>query len=408
MSNSSPVIGIDLGTTYSVVAVYRNGAVDIIANDQGNRTTPSCVAFTSEERLIGEAAKNQSAKNPENTVFEAKRLIGRRFSDPIVQNDIKLWPFKVVGNHQDKPLICVKYKEEPLELSAEEVSAMILTKMKQTAESYLGGPVKDAIITCFDPDTKVLMFDGSIRNICDVKPGDALVGDDGNIRNVLSYRTGESQMYLVKQSKGVEYIVTGQHILVLKAHSVTPRVIDEHVVFYRYTDDHRNDFSRVAIKLTTQDSQNYIDQLTKTEPYLVTEDDVVEITTEKFLERRGENLKGYAFSTEETSSFLKVTPIDSTVEYKGKIRNQFVAIEVDGNGRFLLEDCTVVHNCPAYFGDSQRQATKDAGAIAGLNVLRIINEPTAAALAYGLQKTTDGEKNILVFDLGGERQYCHL
>jgi heat shock protein 1/8 len=142
------IIGIDLGTTYSVVGVYRNGAVDIIANDQGNRTTPSCVAFTGDERLIGEAAKNQASKNPENTVFEAKRLIGRRFSDSTVQKDIKLWPFKVFGNNEDKPLISVKYKDSELQLTAEEVSAMILTKMKQTAEAFLGSTVKDAIITC--------------------------------------------------------------------------------------------------------------------------------------------------------------------------------------------------------------------------------------------------------------------
>ncbi|KAH9314114.1 hypothetical protein KI387_022741, partial [Taxus chinensis] len=201
-------IGIDLGTTYSCVGVWQYDRVEIIANDQGNRTTPSYVAFTDTERLIGEAAKNQVAMNPSNTVFDAKRLIGRKFSDPIVQADMRLWPFKVVAGQGDKPLILVQYKGETKKLSAEEISSMVLTKMKEIAETYLGKTVKNAVITV-----------------------------------------------------------------------------------------------------------------------------------------------------------------------------------------------------PAYFNDSQRQATKDAGAICGLNVMRIINEPTAAAIAYGLdQKSETGsyrEKNILIFDLGG-------
>lgn len=109
---SGKAVGIDLGTTYSCVGVWQNEKVQIIANDQGNRTTPSYVAFTDSERLIGDAAKNQTAKNPVNTVFDAKRLIGRKFSDPIVQKDMKLWPFKVEAGQNDKPVICVKYKGE--------------------------------------------------------------------------------------------------------------------------------------------------------------------------------------------------------------------------------------------------------------------------------------------------------
>ncbi|XP_061338330.1 heat shock cognate 70 kDa protein 2-like isoform X3 [Gastrolobium bilobum] len=201
-----PAIGIDLGTTYSCVGVWQHDRVEIIANDQGNRTTPSYVAFTDTERLIGDAAKNQVAMNPLNTVFDAKRLIGRRVSDSSVQSDMKLWPFKVVAAAGDKPMIGVNYKGEEKLFAAEEISSMVLTKMREIAEAYLGSTVKNAVVTV-----------------------------------------------------------------------------------------------------------------------------------------------------------------------------------------------------PAYFNDSQRQATKDAGVIAGLNVMRIINEPTAAAIAYGLDKkaTSVGEKNVLIFDLGG-------
>ena len=195
-------IGIDLGTTYSCVGWWKDNRCEIIANDQGNRTTPSFVAFTDSERLIGDGAKNQSAMNPENTVYDAKRLIGRKFNDPIVQAEMKLFPFDVV-NDNDNISVRVKYKGEDKTFKPEEISSMILSKMKEIAESYIGETVTDAVITV-----------------------------------------------------------------------------------------------------------------------------------------------------------------------------------------------------PAYFNDSQRQSTKDAGQIAGLNVLRIINEPTAAAIAYGLDKK-DKEQNILIFDLGG-------
>lgn len=199
----APAVGIDLGTTYSCVGVFRDDRIEIIANDQGNRTTPSFVAFTDTERLIGDAAKNQVAMNPHNTVFDAKRLIGRRYGDAEVQADMKHWPFKIVEK-AGKPNIKVEFKGEEKEFTPEEISSMILVKMRETAEAYLGGTVNNAVVTV-----------------------------------------------------------------------------------------------------------------------------------------------------------------------------------------------------PAYFSDSQRQATKDSGLIAGLNVLRIINEPTAAAIAYGLDKKTEGERNVLIFDLGG-------
>ncbi|CAI9301509.1 unnamed protein product [Lactuca saligna] len=140
-------VGIDLGTTYSCVAVWRHNRVEIIPNEQGNRTTPSCVAFTDSERFIGDAAKNQIAMNPVNTIFDAKRFIGRRFSDDMVQADKSLYPFKITGGLNDKPVILVTYKGEEKKFSAEEISSMVLSKMKETSEAYLGVTVKNAVIT---------------------------------------------------------------------------------------------------------------------------------------------------------------------------------------------------------------------------------------------------------------------
>src|SRR3954465_13825769 len=142
----APAVGIDLGTTYSCVGIFRDDRIEIIANDQGNRTTPSFVAFTDTERLIGDAAKNQVAMNPINTVFDAKRLIGRRFNDAEVQSDMKHWPLKVLAKG-DKPFIEVEFRGEAKQFTPEEISSMVLLKMKETAEAYLGTTATDPVVT---------------------------------------------------------------------------------------------------------------------------------------------------------------------------------------------------------------------------------------------------------------------
>ena len=147
MASSKYVIGIDLATCMSMVAVWKDGKVDIIASESGNRTVPSYVSFTEEERIIGEAAKSMSSTNPRNTVFDAKRLIGRTFDDPVVQRDIANWPFKVVNDGNNRPQIVVDFKGETKHYYAEEISAMVLQKLKTMAESYLGVEIKDAVIT---------------------------------------------------------------------------------------------------------------------------------------------------------------------------------------------------------------------------------------------------------------------
>merc|ERR1719461_2043204 len=145
-SEYGKVVGIDLGTTYSCVGVFQNGKVEIIANEQGNRITPSYVAFTQTERLIGDSAKNQVASNPQNTVYDAKRLIGRKYSDRTVKADMKLWPFELIDKN-GKPYVKVEYKGATKEYVAEEISAMVLQKMKSIAEDYLGKTVTHAVIT---------------------------------------------------------------------------------------------------------------------------------------------------------------------------------------------------------------------------------------------------------------------
>ena len=147
MASSKYVIGIDLATCMSMVAVWKNNKVEIISSESGNRTVPSYVSFTNEERIVGEAAKSMSATNPKNTVFDAKRLIGRTFDDTEVQKMMNNWPFKVVNDGNNRPQIIVDFKGETKKYYGEEISAMVLQKLKSMAEAYLGEEVKDAVIT---------------------------------------------------------------------------------------------------------------------------------------------------------------------------------------------------------------------------------------------------------------------
>ena len=140
-------VGIDLGTTYSCVGVYRNNAVEIIANDQGNRTTPSVVSFTATDRLIGDSAVNAAANNPKNTIFGIKRLIGRKFNDPVLVADRSAFPFQVVCVDNEKPCVSVEWKDQVKVFTPEEISAMVLVRMKETAEAYIGKTITDAVVT---------------------------------------------------------------------------------------------------------------------------------------------------------------------------------------------------------------------------------------------------------------------
>jgi len=200
---AAPIIGIDLGTTYSVVGVYRNGKVDIIPNEQGNRITPSYVAFTENERLVGDAAKGQISSNPLNTLFDAKRLIGRKFNDPTVQKDLKVWPF-AVENQNGKPYMKVNYKNQEHTFAPEEISAMVLQKMKSIAEDYLGEEIKEAVVTVpayFDDTQRQSTKDAGTIAGLDVKriinePTSAAISygldkvTDSQERNVLVYDLG--------------------------------------------------------------------------------------------------------------------------------------------------------------------------------------------------------------------------
>jgi L1 cell adhesion molecule like protein len=192
-------IGIDLGTTYSCVGVWKDGQCEIIANDQGLRTTPSYVAFTDNERLIGNAAKNQASQNPENTIFDAKRLIGRIFSDKSTQDDIKHFPFKVIDKN-NKPIIQATYKGELKDFQPEEISSMVLIKMKETAEAYLGTKVDSAVITV------PAYFNDAQRQ--STKDAGAIAGL--NVLRIINEPTAAAIAYGLEQTKSSEE----KHILI--------------------------------------------------------------------------------------------------------------------------------------------------------------------------------------------------
>merc|ERR1711874_572410 len=198
------------GTTYSCVGTFQHGKVEIIANDQGNRTTPSYVAFTDTERLIGDAAKNQVAINPTNTIFDAKRLIGRKFGDSTVQADMKHWPFKVI-ERSTKPNIEVEYKSETKVFSPEEISSMVLLKMKETAEAYLGHDIKDAVVTVpayFNDSQRQATKDagaiayGLDKKKCEGKETNVLIFDLGGGTFDVSILTIEDGIFEVKSTAG--------------------------------------------------------------------------------------------------------------------------------------------------------------------------------------------------------------
>ncbi|CAH3165397.1 unnamed protein product [Pocillopora meandrina] len=195
----TPAIGIDLGTTYSCVGVMQHGKVEIIANDQGNRTTPSYVAFTENERLIGDAAKNQVALNPTNTVFDAKRLIGRKYDEESVRSDQKHWPFAVI-NDGGRPKIQVEYKGEKKSFFAEEISSMVLTKMKETAEAYLGSKVTDAVVTvpAYFNDSQRQATKDAVKSTC----GDTHLGGEDFDNRMVDYFKKEFQKKYKKDISG--------------------------------------------------------------------------------------------------------------------------------------------------------------------------------------------------------------
>ncbi|MED6208180.1 70-kilodalton heat shock protein [Stylosanthes scabra] len=198
-------VGIDLGTTYSCVAVWQEQhcRVEIIHNDQGNRTTPSYVAFTANQRFIGDAAKNQAAANPTNTVFDFKRLIGRKYSDPIVKNDILMWPFKVTAGADDKPMIVVTYKDQEKHFSAEEISSMVLTKMREIAEAYLESPVCLNVMMRIinEPTAAAIAYGLDKRSGC-AKERNVFIFDLGGGTFDVSLLTIKDKVFKVKATAG--------------------------------------------------------------------------------------------------------------------------------------------------------------------------------------------------------------
>jgi heat shock protein 1/8 len=213
-TSEGKAIGIDLGTTYSCEGVWQHDRVEIIPNDQGNKTTPSYVAFTDTECLIGDAAKNQVAMNPQNTVFDAKRLIGMHFTDASVQSDMKLWPFKVLSGPGDKPVIEVIYKGEKKQFSPEEISSMVLMEMREIAEAFLGRTVKNAatkdaglivglnVLRIINEPTAAAIAYGLDKKATSTKEKNVLIFDLGGGTFDVSILTIEEGIFEVKATAG--------------------------------------------------------------------------------------------------------------------------------------------------------------------------------------------------------------
>ncbi|KAF3961357.1 hypothetical protein CMV_014016 [Castanea mollissima] len=453
-----PAIGIDLGTTYSCVAVWQHERVEIIVNDQGNRITPSYVAFTPKERLVGEAAKNQVARNPTNSVFDAKRLIGRRFSDPLVQEDMKLWPFKVVGGLGDKPMIVVNYKGEEKHFSAEEISSMVLRMMRKIAETYLGTTVKNAVIAVpayfNDSQRKATKEAGGIAGLnvlriineptaAAIAYGLDKIADSIGKSNVLIFDLGggTADVSLLTIEKGVFEVKAIAGDTHLGGEDFDNRM--SLGFSFLMTMSNRGDGPAVGIDLGTTYScvavwqHERVEIIVNDQGNRTTPSYVAFTPTERLVGDAAKNqvsrnptnsvfdakrLIGRRFSDPLIQEDIKLWPFKVlcglgdkpmiVVNYKGEEKH-FSAEEISSMVLRMMREIaeaylgTTVKNAvvtvPAYFNDSQRKATNDAGGIAGLNVLRIINEPTAAAIAYGLDKIADsiGKSNVLIFDLGG-------
>ena len=203
-TTTTPIVGIDLGTTYSCVGVWANDRVEIIANDQGNRITPSYVAFSETERLIGDAAKSQVSTNPTNTIFDAKRLIGRKHDDPSVQSDMKHWPFKVIKQGNGKPIFEVEFKGERKTCTPEEISSMVLMKMKDVAAGFLGKDVKEAVVTV------PAYFNDAQRQA--TKDAGIIAGL--NVRRILNEPTAAAIAYGLDKKKGESLEMEERNVLV--------------------------------------------------------------------------------------------------------------------------------------------------------------------------------------------------
>ncbi|CRJ95487.1 hypothetical protein BN1708_002027 [Verticillium longisporum] len=473
MATPGKAVGIDLGTTFSCVAVYSNDKCDIIANDQGNRTTPSIVAFNDTERLIGDAAKNQMAMNPHHTVFDAKRLIGRKFQDSEVQADMKHFSFKVVEK-ATKPVIEVEFKGETKQFTPEEISAMVLVKMRETAEAYLGGAVTNAVITVpayFNDSQRQATKDAGLiaglnvlRIINEPTAAAIAYGLDKKVdgeRNVLIFDLGGGtfDVSLLTIEDGIFEVKSTAGDTHLGGEDFDNRLVNHFVNEFKRK--HKKDLSAnaralrrlrtacepmaapgkaVGIDLGTtfscvavysNDKCDIIanDQGNRTTPSIVAFNDTERLIGDAAKNQMAMNphhtvfdakrLIGRKFQDSEVQADMKhfsfkvvekATKPVIEVEFKGETK-QFTPEEISAMVLVKMRETAeaylggavtnAVITVPAYFNDSQRQATKDAGLIAGLNVLRIINEPTAAAIAYGLDKKVEGERNVLIFDLGG-------